>query len=151
MARSISRLGVTLVCCLAAAVLLIAGTASATPATGVSMTLLRNGPPDWATTTWSAEGAISDAGTWTIDRFICGACPSPTTGAFNWNATLASVRGTMTLRLRAVFNQSVDMTFWEVVGGTGEYAQVQGHGTYSVSVDEVGVRHIVLDGELDSK
>jgi hypothetical protein len=129
-------------------VAMMGGTASASPSSSVRIELLRNGPPGSEPTTWSATGAFVDSGTWTLDRFICGACPAPTTGAFQFDSTLTSTSGSIGLHLRAVFNQSVDATFWEIVGGTGVYANLRGHGSYSVTIDGDGVRHIVCVGEV---
>src|SRR5262245_19452313 len=104
-----SKASVGLAGLLAVSVLLIVamtgGTASASRSSAVQFELLRNGPPGREPTTWSATGAVVDSGTWTLDRFICGACPAPTTGAFQFDSTLTSSGGTINMHLRAVFNQ----------------------------------------------
>jgi hypothetical protein len=125
-------------------------TVSAAAPKSVTIELLRNGPPGFEATTWSASGAFVDSGTWTIDRFICGACPSPVTGAPSFDTTATSNNGTFEIRLRATFNlvQPNEVSLWEIVGGTGTYAHLVGHGTYEVQVDVNGVRHIILTGEV---
>lgn len=129
---------------------LLVGPASATPPASVTFELLRNGPPDRAPTTWSSSGAMTVSGTWVIDRFVCGACPAPTTGVPQFDTTLTAGGGTFEMRLRNIFNQSLDSTYWEIVGGTGAYATLRGHGSYDVWIDANGIRHIVCDGETHS-
>jgi hypothetical protein len=145
------------VCALALAVAavgatLLVGPASATPPASVTFELLRNGPPDREPTTWSSSGAMTASGTWVIDRFVCGACPAPTTGVPQFDTTLTASGGTFEMRLRNVFrlDGSVDSRYREIVSGTGAYAKVRGHGSYDVWIDENGVRHIVCVGETHS-
>jgi hypothetical protein len=129
----------------------VAAPASASaPPRSITIELLRNGPPGFEATTWSASGAFVDSGTWTIDRFICGACPSPVTGAPSFDTTATSNSGTFEIRLRATFNlvQPNEVSLWEIVGGTGTYAHLVGQGTYEVQVDINGVRHIILTGNV---
>ena len=130
---------------------LATGASSAAVPTSVTIELLRNGPPGSEATTWSASGAFVDSGTWTIDRFICGACPSPVTGAPSFDTTATSSSGTFEIRLRATFNlvQPNEVALWEIIGGTGAYAKLTGHGTYEVQVDANGIRHIILTGKVN--
>jgi hypothetical protein len=125
-------------------------TANATVPSAVQIELLRNGTPGFEATTWSATGAFTDAGTWTIDQFICGACPSPVTGAPQFDTTETSSSGTFEMRLQAQFDlvQPHEQSLWEIVGGTGAYTNLRGHGTYSVTIDANGVRHIICVGEV---
>ncbi len=123
------------------------GSNSAAP-TGVTIELLRNGSPGFEATTWSASGVLVDSGTWTIDRFICGACPSPVAGAPYFDTTATSSNGTLEIRLHSMFNlvQPNEVNLWEIVGGTGIYAKLIGHGSFTVDVDVNEVRHIILTG-----
>jgi hypothetical protein len=147
--RRIARTALVLAVAAVAAVVLMTTPAGAIAPNQVEITLLRNGPPGSEPTTWSATGAFTGSGTWTLDRFVCGACPAPITGSFHFYTTLTATDGdTIDLDLSAVFNQSVDQTYWQIIGGTGAYADVRGHGSYTVSIDDDGVRHIVCTGEV---
>jgi hypothetical protein len=128
--------------------LVMLGSAGATPPANATFELLRQGPP----TTWSSSGSVAASGSWVIDRFVCGACPSPTTGVPQFDTTLTANDGTFEMRLRAVFHAdgSTETTQWEIVSGTGAYATLRGHGSYSVWTDSNGVRHIVCVGETHS-
>jgi hypothetical protein len=55
--------------------------------------------------------------------------------------------GTIEIRLQAMFNlvQPNEVNLWEVVGGTGQYRYLNGHGSYQVQVVN-DVRHIILSG-----
>lgn len=123
-------------------------TSNAAAPTSVRIELLRNGPPGFEATTWASSGAFVDSGTWTIDRFICGACPSPVAGAPYFDTTATSSSGTFAIRLHSMFNlvQPNEVNAWEIGGGTGTYAKVTGHGSFTVTVDLNGVRHIILTG-----
>lgn len=137
----------TLAALLAASVIGGGQARAATPQ-AVTIKLLRNGPPDRSPISWSSSGAFSDAGSWTIDRFICGACPAPTEGAFNFMTTETGTGGTFRIQFLSEFNQSQEQDLWEITGGTGVYATLRGQGTWTVSIDDAGVRHIVCTGEV---
>ena len=125
-------------------------TSNAAAPTSVTIELLRNGPPGSEATTWSSSGAFVDSGTWTIDRFICGACPSPVTGAPYFNTTATSGLGTFAIRLHSMFNllQPNEVNSWEITSGTGTYTKLIGHGSFTVNVDVNDVRHIILTGQV---
>jgi hypothetical protein len=55
--------------------------------------------------------------------------------------------GTIEIRLQAMFNvvQPNEVNLWEVVGGTGPYRDISGHGSYRVEIVN-DVRHIILSG-----
>ena len=145
--KKIFRTMLLTVVALVAASAIVGGPAHATTPRDVTITLLRNGPPDRAPVGWSSTGAFADAGSWTIDRFICGACPAPIEGAFNFETTASGTGGTFQLRLLSEFNQSQEQDLWEITGGTGVYGQLHGHGTWTLFIDAAGVRHIVCTGE----
>ena len=121
------------------------------PSESVTITLLRNGPPDLSPLGWSASGAFSDAGGWTIDRFICGACPAPTEGAANFMTTEIGTQGTLQIQTLSEFNQSQEQNLWHLTGGTGAYAKLRGYGVWTLLIDDYGVRHIICTGKVHSE
>ena len=147
--RMRAALGIFVVLLIASIAWTAVATASSTSTRPVTIELLRNGAPGFEPTTWSSSGAFADSGTWTIDRFICGACPSPVTGAPHFDTTLVSDGGTIEIRIQAMFNlvQPNEVNLWEVVDGTGAYAKLHGNGTYQVQVVN-DVRHIFLSGDV---
>lgn len=142
----------TLAALVAASVIAGAPAQATTPQT-VTITLLRNGPPDRAPVGWSSTGAFTDAGSWTIDTFVCGSCvPSPVAGAPFFDTTETSTRGSFEMLLHAEFNlleAPGQPALWEIVRGSGAYANLRGQGTYTVTIDSDGVRHIVCTGEVN--
>jgi hypothetical protein len=148
MKKRIAAALVTLAALVAASVI-AGGPAQATTPQTVTITLLRNGPPDRAPVGWSSTGAFTDSGSWTIDRFICGACPAPIEGAFNFETSETGTGGTFQMRILLEFNQSQEQDLWEITGGTGAYTGLRGHGTWTLFIDDAGVRHIVCTGEVN--
>jgi hypothetical protein len=114
---------------------LVAGSpAGATTPTTQTISLVRafpGGPPAG----WSTTGPLfSDSGQWTVDRLILGGLPAPTEGAINFFITATGSQGTIEMRFLLDFNQSQEQDLCWIVGGTGDYADLRGQGTFTLTV-----------------
>ena len=85
----------------------------------------------YADHTWTASGAISDAGTWVREGALHGSFPSPVEGAFNLHIDLAGGQGNLAMRFLLEFNQSQQQLLCNIDNGSGAYAQTRGAGTYT--------------------
>jgi hypothetical protein len=102
--------------------------------------------------TFSSSGAISDNGTVEL-QLTFGALPAPSTGVLQSLRTLTGQHGTITLRCTQIgrdFSDPADVPnqgSCAVIGGTGAYADVHGHGTLTGTADLTGTPTItdVLD------
>ena len=118
---------------LAALAVALAGPAGATPSTSETFSLLRafpGGPP----TTWSSTGSFADSGAWRVDNVIAGGLPAPTEFAVNLFTTLSSPNGTISMRFLLEGNQSQAQDHCWIVGGTGVYTKLRGHGTFTLQI-----------------
>jgi hypothetical protein len=102
--------------------------------------------------TFSSSGAINDNGTVEL-QLTFGALPAPSTGVLQSLRTLTGQHGTITLRCTQIgrdFSDPADVPnqgSCAVVGGTGAYADLHGHGTLTGTADLTGTPTItdVLD------
>jgi hypothetical protein len=103
--------------------------AQATVSSGVTITSTVNLNTDPATGTWTATGAIDDAGTLVEPRLNLGG-----DGTLQITRVNSGSNGTFTLRILSKVSgvePSGDVDFtgsWVVISGTGQYATMHGHG-----------------------
>ena len=103
--------------------------AQATVSTEVTITSTVNLNTDPATGTWTATGAVNDAGTLVEPRLHLGG-----DGTLQITRVNSGSEGTFTLRILSKVsgveaNGDVDFTgSWVVISGTGQYATMHGHG-----------------------
>jgi hypothetical protein len=82
--------------------------------------------------TWASSGAIADSGTFvrTDVNFTGSLANSPTVGAFQSKLLLSSSLGTFTVFEQILFTPTGVIGTWQIMSGTGAYANVTGHGTF---------------------
>jgi len=82
--------------------------------------------------TWVSSGAIDDSGTFvrTDVNFTGSLANSPTVGAFQSELLLSSSLGTFTVFEQILFTPTGVIGTWQIMSGTGAYANVTGHGTF---------------------
>ena len=82
--------------------------------------------------TWVSTGAIADSGTFTRTdvNFTGSLANSPTVGTFQSELLLTSPLGTFTVEEQVRFTLSDVLGTWQILPGTGTYANVTGHGTF---------------------
>jgi Protein of unknown function (DUF3224) len=145
--RHLRALGLATV--LVASVMVLGSPAAASPGASETIVLLRNA--QGVESGWSASGVFSDAGSWTTNLGICGACaPSPVVGALYLLATQTGSNGTFTLQFQYVFDAfGIALPQqWSVVSGTGGYATLRGRGEFSVTTSTDGSRAFTLTGQV---
>jgi hypothetical protein len=98
--------------------------AATTPSTEV-FTLLQSDH------SWSATGAFTEGGTWQTYRRALGGLPSPVAFAGTFFVTLTGARGTIDLQLFVEFNEVQERDLCTITGGSGDYAQLAGQGTWT--------------------
>jgi hypothetical protein len=83
--------------------------------------------------TWHGSGAISDSGTFArTDAHLTGSFfSSPAAGAFQATFLFSGSQGTFTIRDELLATDSGVNGNWQIVSGTGAYADISGHGTSS--------------------
>jgi len=126
-----------------AALFLVAGTAQASQPSAITLTLVRSAS-DLAEISWSASGAINDAGTWSTENRIIGG--SDHSNAFVVTEVLTTQvgeNGSFRLRFQGRENHQVAFSGnWELYGGTGAYAGLTGTGHWYAATDQAG--HLVF-------
>jgi hypothetical protein len=107
--------------------------------TAVTITLVAHKAENPPVFTWSSSGGISDAGDWVDGKFFWAAVRSPVVGTLHNELNLVGSKGTIKLRLDGLLTPTEipDVLFlagnWRVLSGTGEYANLRGEGTASVT------------------
>jgi hypothetical protein len=133
---------------LAAGSMFTVGASAAGPPASETITLFRTvpfGPPDG----WTASGGFADQGSWTDDSFVSRAGHSPV--EFNAReVTTQTGAGGNSFRIRFDFesNQSQEVDHWAILDGTGTYAKLRGHGSFTLSVDPDGRFRITCVGKV---
>ena len=124
-----------LVVVLSAASLAVASPSSASTRLAVAISSQIDLSTDPATGTWTATGAIADAGTLTEPflKFVGN-------GQLHIERVLTGEQGTITLRIQStltgVIGDIAKFTgYWVIVSGTGAYADVHGQGLRTATVD----------------
>jgi hypothetical protein len=132
---------------IAAAAMLAAGSAVAgadAPASE-TITLFRTepfGPPDG----WSATGGFADRGSWTDDSFVVRTPHSPVEFNFREVTTQTGTGGTFRIRFDSEGNNAQEQDHWAIVDGTGAYAKLRGHGSFTLAVDPDGRFRVTCTG-----
>jgi hypothetical protein len=91
---------------------------------------------------FSASGGISDAGTFTVEIQHFSAAGAPTFLIVHATYAFAGTHGTFTMRVRIKDTFTADPNVltgegtWEILGGTGAYAGLQGQGKVTGVLDE---------------
>ena len=148
-----NRLNVTI----AAIVLgVVAGVASVSIAAGGEAIMISERmqltAPTTQAGTWVAAGALSDAGSATASFTLV---PKGTDGRLTGTHVLTGSAGTITIETTARFrpyppeDRAMVEGTWKVVGGTGDYAQLHGHGkVYATGDFTTGEVTIIRDGTV---
>jgi hypothetical protein len=110
----------------------------------IELVRLRDAAGTTLSATFSATGAIDDAGTFTVEDVHIGAIGAPTFGLVQTLNRLVSEDGTFIVQETHKFTETttagvfaVEGT-WVVRGGTGDYAGLHGQGTTTGQIDESG-------------
>jgi hypothetical protein len=123
------RIATVLISGILLAIWLAVAPAQATVSSGVTITSTVNLNTDPATGTWTATGAVNDAGTLVEPRLHLGG-----DGTLQITRVNSGSNGTFTLRILTKVSgvePSGDVDFtgsWVVISGTGQYATMHGHG-----------------------
>ena len=132
------------------AVLAPAMSANATGGTAETIVLLRNGETD--PIGWSASGTFTDSGSWTDPFARAGGIPSPNVFQLEIKTVQTNRGGTGSfwLNFQGHLNLTTGRDFggtWTISQGSGPYAGLHGHGTWSLAIDPIsGFRMITCVG-----
>jgi hypothetical protein len=117
------------------------GTESQRQAVAIRMVRLR-GESGTLSATFTASGAIDDAGPFTVKGVHVGGIGAPTFGVVQTVNRLEGSQGTFTIKETHKFTVTDDEGVfavngtWVVLSGTGDYARLHGQGTTSGVIDE---------------
>ena len=122
--------------------------AGATPGTSETFVLQRDSALN--PIGWAASGTFTDSGSWTDPFAVAGGLPSPTVFEIESKTVESSSQGTFQIEFQGHFNAVTNPHFggtWTISQGTGAYATLRGHGTWSLAIDQVtGTRTFTCPG-----